>query len=302
MSLDLKLLQAVMGALPDPVFILTEQGDYAALFGGINEGLYHDCSSLVGRNLDDVLPAGQADWFRSQITETLREQQLRTVEYTLAGTDVEGLDDNRGPDGDIRFEGRIQPLSFQVDGKRAVVWVARNITRRHQLELELRRLSEVDELTGVYNRRRFLEGLKARYLEFRRYGQSTSLIMFDLDYFKQINDRFGHLAGDQVLRNLVATCRRHLRDVDLFARFGGEEFVVLLPSTHRAEALATAERLRSTAEQLRLGFSQGETRISISAGVSAFLDSDADYGALIGRVDDALYEAKQRGRNLCVIR
>lgn len=301
MKFRIEQLQSVIATLPDPVFIITESGLYAAQFGGNDNRYYHDGSSLVGVRLHDVLPADKADWFMEQVAETLCQGHLCTVEYGLAGQDVEGLATEGGPNGTLWFEGRIQPLPFEVDGERAVVWVARNITRRHQLEHELRNKSELDELTGCYNRRRLLEEIDRRLREYRCCGQVSSLIMIDIDHFKTINDRFGHIVGDQVLCRLVDACRQQLREVDIFSRFGGEEFVVLVPGTTPLEACEIAERLRRTVGEVKHSFPYDDLDITISAGVSGFLDSDPDIQAALSRVDDALYQAKRSGRN-CTIR
>lgn len=133
-------LEAVK-ALPDPVFILTESGRYAAIIGGADRGLYHQGSCLVDFSLYDVLAPAKADWFLAQIRQTLVENRLRVVEYTLAGEDVSEINPIDGPPGDIHYEGRIQPMASCVDGERAVVWVARNDSHRYQLETQLRRLS-----------------------------------------------------------------------------------------------------------------------------------------------------------------
>lgn len=148
-----------LDALPDLIFILTESGRYAAIIGGPDRSTYHDGSCLVDFSLCDVLPKAKADWFASEIQQTLKEDRLRIVEYTLAATEVAEIDAQAGPGGEIWFEGRVQPMKTRVDGERAVVWLARNNTRSHELEVQLRQLSETDALTGVYNRQGMLTSL-----------------------------------------------------------------------------------------------------------------------------------------------
>ncbi len=301
MDLTLEKLLEVVTALPDPVFLLTEDGHYAAVFGGGDVNYYHDGSGLVGMSLYDVLPRKKAEAFMLQVKKALYENRTFTVEYGLAGEEVEGLDAEKGPRGEIWFEGRIQPLPFSIDGKRAVVWTARNITERFGLESQLRRMSETDELTGAYNRRKMLEELEVKFREFRRYGDATALLMLDIDHFKRVNDRHGHIAGDAVLRSTVQLCMEQLRDVDVFARFGGEEFVVLLPHTERKEAAETAERLRQRVADHTIEQEDKRINITISIGVSVLEQSDQGFESIIKRADDALYEAKHRGRNCIVV-
>lgn len=291
------LMRELLAALPDPVFILTESGRYAGVFGGTDPGYYHNGSRLVGASLQDVLPREKADWFLEQVQRTLQEQRLVVVEYGLAGMEVKGIDSHGGPVGELWFEGRIQPLSVTFDGERAVVWTARNITKHHELESELRRLSETDALTGVFNRRKLIDGLTQHLQEFQRYGHTAALIMMDIDHFKGINDRYGHLMGDEVLRQFSTTCLQQLRKPDLLARFGGEEFAALLPGTGLNGARLTAERLRKAVARKEMSLTVGACSVTISIGVSEFLAEDKSIENVIKRTDEALYQAKRMGRN-----
>ncbi len=302
MTDHLDILLDMLSALPDPVFVLTESGRYAALIGGQDRQHYHDGAHLVDFSLYDVLPKAKADWFLEQINISLSLNQLRIVEYGLAGSDVEGLDTQQGPAGEIWFEGRIQPLSTPVNNERAVVWVACNITRRHQLEAQLQLLSETDELTGAFNRRKLLEALGLSLAQFRARQTPTAVMLIDVDHFKTINDRFGHIAGDQVLRGIAHHAMAHLRDGDLFARFGGEEFALLLPDTSLETATAIAERLRlSIACGNFLPASQPTLTVTVSMGLSLIRPQDEAIETILRRVDDALYRAKHAGRNCLVL-
>jgi hypothetical protein len=184
-------IAAILAALPDPAFILTRSGYYAALFGGSDVRYYHDGSALVGKSIRDVLPAEKADWFISEIGKALNTRILRVIEYTLAGGDVKGLPDE-GPEATIWFEGRIQALDYQVMGEDAVLWVANNVTASKALEAKLRRQSETDALTGLPNRRKLMSSLTEYFETFVRYATPTSVLIFDIDNFKRINDDHGH--------------------------------------------------------------------------------------------------------------
>jgi diguanylate cyclase (GGDEF)-like protein len=288
---------AVIDALPDPVFILTESGRYAGIVGGKDTRFYHDGSVLVNHTLHEVLPREKADWFLDQIRQTLEEDRLRSVEYNLGGEEVEGLDTEQGPAGMLWFEGRIQPLTSLYGGERAVVWVARNITERYQLESRLRDLSEHDELTGLYNRRKLLDELNHRYGEFRRYQHQTSLLMIDVDNFKNINDNFGHLAGDQTLVHIARQCRIALRESDQLARYGGEEFAAILPNSDLCAAETVAERIRNLIASESKFPIEDVSGITVSIGVCQFHDTDSNEETILRRTDEALYRAKNAGRN-----
>lgn len=165
---------------------------------------------------------------------------------------------------------------------------------------ELERLATTDELTGICNRRRFLERAEHELLAARRYGRALSLIMFDLDHFKRINDRYGHQCGDTVLTAAAETAGAGLRETDCLARYGGEEFAVLLPESGRAEAEAVAERMRDALARLRVAWDGGELSLTASFGATSLMAADRDIDQLLERVDRALYEAKGAGRNRVV--
>jgi len=171
------------------------------------------------------------------------------------------------------------------------------IARRQQLEEDLRRLATTDALTNVPNRRHFMETTENESRRFHRYGHPLSLILFDIDHFKQVNDTHGHAAGDKVLSRLSQACTTALRDQDVIGRLGGEEFAVLLPETDLAAAAAVAERLRETVERVSPGWSGGEFVVTISIGVTAWEADDATIEPVLHRADGALYEAKRQGRN-----
>ena len=292
-------IAALLSALPDPAFILTRSGRYAAIFGGTDSRYYHDGSSLVGKSIADVLHPEKASWFQAQIAIALAARGLHVVEYPLAADDVKGVG-SVGPAETIWFEGRVQPLEYQVMGEDAVLWVASNITASKKLESLLRMQSETDALTGLANRRKLMSGLTEHFELFARYKTPTSVLIFDIDHFKGINDEYGHLAGDKAIAVTAEVCRRELRAADFPARLGGDEFVVLMPHTDAAHAIMISERLRvKIAEALReLGtLGKGAT---ISGGLSEMTAGDTSYEDVLKRADDALYRAKRDGRNRIV--
>jgi len=287
-------LKTVISALPDLVFILTESGRYADIFGGVDLEFYHDGSPLIGKSLYDVLDKEKADWFREQIRLTLQEKKLRVVEYNLAGEDVDTIDKLEGPQGEIWFEGRVKPLPSVYAGERAVVWVARNVTAKHLLEMELRQLSEIDPLTGIGNRRKLLERLQGKFQEYQRYRQPTCYLLFDIDDFKSINDRYGHLVGDHVLRKVARMCDSQLRSVDLIGRLGGDEFGVILANTSMEQAASFVQRLDQAIGSVTMKTGQLDIPVTISIGTSEFRVEDKDIESIISRADNAMYQVKQQ--------
>ena len=169
--------------------------------------------------------------------------------------------------------------------------VRRWIESAHRL-----RQSNTDSLTGLFNRRKGREILEREIARAARYNRPLSIIMLDLDHFKEINDRHGHLAGDRVLRSVAQTVQEQMRNLDILIRWGGEEFIVVSVETDRAEAQQVAERLRTAIEASP---HQNNVHPTGSFGITQMQDDDT-LDSFLRRVDDKLYEAKSSGRNKVV--
>lgn len=163
----------------------------------------------------------------------------------------------------------------------------------------IERSAVTDHLTGLYNRLHFDARLKTEVGRARRFGQHLSLLLLDLDDFKAVNDRAGHPAGDQVLREVGRLIVEQIRDIDIGARYGGEEFAIILPETPRSGAYVVAERLRRqvAGSFRRRGSGARITRTTISGGLATFPEDSEDADTLIERADRALYRAKRAGKN-----
>ncbi|MGI2259965.1 diguanylate cyclase [Shewanella sp. GXUN23E] len=298
-KLTLGQLEEIVALLPDPAFILSRDGRYLAYLGGVDQDSYHDGSPLVGCSLKDVLPADKAQWFIEQIKLSLKNAQVKVVEYDLGVDEVQGVEP-RGPVGMLHFEGKIVPLKSRFNGQRAVLWLTRNITRRYKLEQKLRTLSETDSLTGLYNRRFMQDTLKKYLKSHSRQRRIAALIFLDVDFFKRINDNYGHPVGDKVLCQLSERIERQLREEDVAARIGGEEFALLLPRTRLEEAVQVANRIRQAVGSEPVVVGELAISVTLSAGVTQLHEGDCVNSALC-RADKALYAAKQTGRNrVCV--
>ncbi len=187
-----------------------------------------------------------------------------------------------------------------VDADHALVsalGTVQDISDLKQMELELRHLATTDILTGLPNRRHFLEHMEQELARFHRSGAATALLMIDIDHFKQVNDNYGHAMGDAVLRQFAQLTRDNLRLSDLAGRLGGEEFAVLLPGTDIAGAHLFAERLRRAVEQYRNSDAATEPSITVSIGLTLLEVDDHSSDTPLARADAALYRAKQNGRN-----
>jgi len=166
-----------------------------------------------------------------------------------------------------------------------------------------RKLAISDGLTGLYNHRHFQERWRREVKRAQRYGQSVSLMIIDVDKFKNFNDTMGHPQGDQLLRNLSLLLQRSVRDVDLVARYGGEEFVIMLPETRKDDGVILAERVRSLVAQHPFEHRdvQPGGRITVSVGVAAFPADGGSPSEVLVRADKALYKAKEGGRDRVIV-
>ena len=170
--------------------------------------------------------------------------------------------------------------------------------RLMQLNLQLQQLAHTDDTTGLFNKRRLFEQLEAEIARAKRYGEILSCLMLDLDTFKQVNDTYGHQAGDEVLRQIGGLLRRSLRVTDFVARYGGEEFTVLLPQTDNLGAYRAAENLRKTIKTHAFTLPTQRIHLTVSIGIASCTKFDKlDAQQIILRADSALYRAKRSGRD-----
>ena len=162
---------------------------------------------------------------------------------------------------------------------------------------EIYKMSILDGLTGVHNKRYFLEFMERELARARRHASSLSLMMFDIDHFKKVNDSAGHQAGDAVLRGVARVLAAEARATDLAARYGGEEMALVLPETDAGGASAIAERLRAAVEGTAHATEHGTLRVTVSVGVATWPGGGQTPDELLTTADRALYRAKQTGRN-----
>ncbi|MCL1471752.1 diguanylate cyclase [Argonema antarcticum] len=173
----------------------------------------------------------------------------------------------------------------------------KSLADQAKLTKNLERLANTDPLTGVWNRRYLLTLCEQEINRAYRYKRLFSLLMLDLDHFKQINDIYGHAVGDEVLIAMTKVVQYCLREVDFWGRFGGEEFVVILPETNLDAAVDVAERIRQNLEKTAISVEGEQVKITVSIGVSSYQLDDQKIDVVLQRADKALYEAKNQGRN-----
>ena len=236
---------------------------------------------MLAMQSDMLWPAEEGDRFAGQLGALSPGDSLR-IEMNLRRSD--GYLTPVELSGKLLDDGRLQAI-------------IRDISERKHVEEELRFHATMDTLTHSYNRRYFLVLAEREFRRCMRLQRPISAMMLDLDHFKDINDSHGHAAGDDVLRAVAEAAQSNLREIDLFGRFGGEEFAAILPETNIATAQIVAERLRDSIGKLVVATEGVEIGVTVSIGVTESMGGVADVAGLIKRADSALYAAKDAGRN-----
>jgi diguanylate cyclase (GGDEF)-like protein/PAS domain S-box-containing protein len=223
-----------------------------------------------------------------KLAETAKDGETLTAEYRMRSNNN---DWHWFLERDMVFERGTKGEPQQLIG------IIIDITERKQLEAELERLATIDSLTGVFNRRQLASLATVELERAHRYGHPTSVVMLDIDFFKKINDTYGHVTGDSVLAGLAQLLTEIARTSDLVARFGGEEFVLILPETNLIDAQDVAERIRKKVADTPFIVDGHAIRITVSLGVTSSERSGQDFESLLKDADRLLYQAKQSGRN-----
>lgn len=276
-------VESILDAVLFPILI-SRQGDLLVRYANRRVG------ELFGQQVEDVQEARMADFFDDPRE---RERVMRMLDH-LGRFDDEELRLRRG-DG-TTFWALMSGVVMQYAGQSCILATFNDISERKAMEIELQRLATTDELTSAATRRYFLDLAGQELRRARRFSHPLSVLVFDIDHFKPVNDQFGHAAGDTVLRAVSASVRRVLREVDTFGRIGGEEFAVVLPETEASNAIQAAERLRRAVGGTAHGV-EGLGAVTVSVGVAELMDGDQGLEDLMDRADNALYRAKRQGRN-----
>lgn len=187
----------------------------------------------------------------------------------------------------------ITPIFGKEDRVEHFVFTGADVSSRVRIENKLKELATIDTLTKVYNRYKINEIMDHQIARSKRYNEVFSILMFDIDYFKKVNDTYGHYVGDLVLKKLSELVQRNIREVDSFGRWGGEEFMLLLHKASHEEAMFIAEKLRKLVKNYNI---DNLYKITISIGVTTFSKYDTKE-TLLEKADNALYKSKEDGRN-----
>lgn len=265
-----------------------------------------NAESVIGSNIFDLFPYLEDEWFKRRVNTvfdldipvyTTWEQRDNVFDFALQ---LPVHHETRCMYQNTTFI----PLHSATDEVSKVAIVVYDVTEtadnRVKLEAakdELLRLSRTDKLTALWNRGYWEERMHEEFNRFKRSGADVSLVMFDIDHFKKINDNYGHQLGDEAIRAVSRTVLQTSREVDICGRYGGEEFAVILPDTGLEGAQVFCERLRQAIEEMTVTHGKQSVQFTISLGISLLNDSVGKASEWLERADKALYQSKEGGRN-----
>lgn len=282
------LLEKVLELLPVGVWILNRQGKIVYANSGARK-IWAGANYVGIEQFDEYIGWLRHDGRRINANEWAAARAIEKGETTLSEEiEIQCFDGSRK----VILNSAL-PIRNEAGEIVGAVSVNVDVTERVRFEEMLKELANTDTLTGAYTRRRFHELLNEELGRSQRYGHPFSLIMFDIDRFKNINDSHGHGVGDQVLLAVSGHVRTHIRSTDYFARYGGDEFIILLPETGLTEAYALAEKLRQELTQTQVTTFE---KVSCSFGIYQYQPGDSAED-MLRNTDSALYQAKGRGRN-----
>lgn len=242
---------------------------------------------------------------RGQNTRLLKYNQEAQIDYgelwstIRSGQDWQGVFQNRKKNGQLYWERAIIAPLFDDDGQLyKFIGIKEDITVEHQNRLEMEKLYKVDMLTRVFNRRSFFEQMERNAIRYQSEAVEWAMLMLDIDFFKRINDTYGHAVGDQALRRFAEICKKNVRKTDLIGRIGGEEFAICLEHSGFDDALQMAQRLRESVAASELLLDNGAAiRYTVSIGLALPRTADEAVEDVLKRADTAMYSAKKNGRN-----
>jgi len=261
---------------------------------------------IVGENLFDTFPALPRRWLEKKIKSVFMIKGFSFVSWEQRPHLFE-FPHNRPITGGLEFmyqdlvlmpvkdeSGEVEKVCIALHDVTDAGYYQSELTRAND---ELEKLSRIDGLTQLANRRHWEERLSEEFSRSKRYDETLSLILFDLDKFKNINDSYGHLAGDTILKTVSLNVKEILRESDVAGRYGGEEFGIILPNTGIDGAMVVGEKLRKLVEETKVVFEGVDIPFAISGGVVELDSSYKCYENLISNADEALYYSKENGRN-----
>jgi len=287
----LKQLAQAMEQMDEMVRITDNNGYITYVNEALSKHTGYKKSEIIGSQ-NELFKSGKHDAnFYKKMYETIQSKQSYQATFI-----------NAKKDGKTYYEDQIITpiLNEESDEIEYFVSTSKDITEHVEMQKKLKSLATIDVLTGIKNRYSLGIEIENEIRRVKRYKSTFVLMMFDIDFFKKVNDTYGHDIGDDVLKKFSFIVSQSVRDTDTFGRWGGEEFVMLLPGTKQEETLRLVNKLRQQIETCGFHYHGESVKITISCGVSSFNENDT-LSQVFERADKSLYNAKDNGRNQCVV-
>ena len=279
--LEIKSLarEAIFEASPDGMILMDNDSRIQDYNRAGMDFFMSQNKSLSYKRIDDILGDNQEliDVFKDEIPRDFQLQQGEQSKH---------------------FEIRTSVMHNKNGSRVGLLKSLRDITEKKDMDDKLRILSTVDELSGLRNRRNFIDLSQAEFDRTKIYGQCFSVVMMDIDHFKSINDSKGHAAGDAVIREMGRLMKTSFREADVLGRLGGEEFAAILPNTTLVEAEVVAERFRKTISETKIAYDNAFIGFTISIGITTYFEEAESFDEILRSADHAMYLSKDRGRNI----
>lgn len=281
------LLDVILNNVDAYIYMKDDERHFRYVNSRVAEIFGLPAEEIIGKRDVDVIPREVADHFWQTDKQVFEENKKIVINEASLGADNQ----------EHHYISIKVPCDFK-EGSKTLIGFSTDVTELYQLKEKFKQLANTDELTGLYNRRYFFDNAKREFNRAVRHQQELAVISIDVDYFKAINDKYGHPVGDQALKKIAELITPTIRAEDTFARLGGEEFSILLPNTSRTQCQQAANRLRDLLDTNTILLEKDiELDIKISVGVSIIKATDTSFQDLYSRSDIALYKAKSIGRN-----
>lgn len=289
-SKELEFQSKLLNSVTDSIFVHNLDGNFIY----VNEAAYktrgYTREELIDMRVQDL------DYHDEKSGDEVYKENIKNAKEQLSKKEnavIEVLHKTK--------EGKVLPIEItcrliQEEDKKYIISIARDISTLKAMNANLKKMATTDNLTGIYNRHKFEEMYKAEIERVLRYETPLSMIMVDIDHFKMVNDTYGHDVGDYVIKSIVDVVKKKIRNIDIFVRWGGEEFIILCPQTDSFSATTLAEKLRSAIDDTSF---DKVGNITCSFGVTSYVKKESE-NSFIKRLDSALYRAKDEGRNRVV--
>lgn len=282
-----KLLDAVLNNVDAYIYMKDDQRYFRYVNDKTAEMFGQSSEDIIGKHDEDVIGKEMADHFWQSDKLVFETNEKQTIE--------EVVDDG---EGNLRHYLSIK-MPYQInEDSQALIGFSTDVTELYQLKEEFKKQANTDALTGLYNRRYFFKHAAKEFSRAKRHKLAMVVISIDIDYFKKVNDKYGHPTGDRVLIEMSQNILSHLRQEDILARIGGEEFSIILPNTPLEQAKHVAQRICNTKNKFVVNKQKNEViDVQVSIGLVSMKASDTNFDDLFVRADNALYQAKESGRN-----